>query len=517
MASDPRSDHKENLDQVFASAWAILLSPTSRIFTIKDIKALRLTCKLMNQLSTPLITRLSIRIDKLFEEPAWSDSEAGSDSEADSDSDCQQSGTGTGTKTKKPDIEADADPEAAAALIKGMVFPPLWETIHSLTINGDDSDYSDCCEDEFNPWSSKSFGLVMKRATNLKRLVLLEAKSLTFFKDAPLPSLETLMISYSTIHGDLLLPSSLVHLELYRTTFNSPAAAVQLFTSGTLPNLRSLHANFMIIGRDYDNMIKLKMIMRDQESSAEEDPDPAPAAAAAAAAAAAVEAAAAAAAASVEAAAAAAAPLPTNWLQIMSKMNLPSLESLSLMYIPGLSVTDAFRIGAVAQNLPRLKEYKAPFYAYSQYDSMWPTTDLDVAIAANFFKSSICAGIENLDLIGMLLYNKGFEVLVKHASNMPCLKTLAVDGIDTHKIGMMAEAGALGGWPSLQNLMVCIYAKDSNPAELPNNYRTKVAWYNHCKSKLGPVWPSLNCIRIAKAEILSSTEFENEFSLFTCV
>lgn len=41
-----------------------------------------------------------------------------------------------------------------------------------------------------------------------------------------------------------------------------------------------------------------------------------------------------------------------NWSKIMPQINLPSLESLILDYVPGLSVNDAFSIGRAAPNLP---------------------------------------------------------------------------------------------------------------------------------------------------------------------
>lgn len=84
----------------------------------------------------------------------------------------------------------------------------------------------------------------------------------------------------------------------------------------------------------------------------------------------------------------------------------------------------------------------------SRYDYI----GLDASFFRQFCTSSICYTIEDLNLIGMYVSDAAFEELFKNASSMKCLKVLTTGRFDGNKIEMLAESGAIGGWPLLEKL-----------------------------------------------------------------
>jgi hypothetical protein len=199
---------------------------------------------------------------------------------------------------------------------------------------------------------------------------------------------------------------------------------------------------------------------------------------------------------------------PSNWSYIMPRLKFPSLESLILNEVQGLGVTDAYRIGKAAENLPRLKDYVAPFYVNSRYDSVY----LDVNVARKFFESSICARMEDMDVSRMYLSDAGFDELVKTASNLQKLKRFTVDTVGKRKIKNMAEAGASGGFPLLEKFSLRISEEFANPRDLEQNYgraKDQEWWLNYCKEQLHSVWPGLE-IEVREVALLVARMSDSE-------
>ncbi len=114
-------------------------------------------------------------------------------------------------------------------------------------------------------------------------------------------TLETLRITRSYAVYGSCASSSLLHLNLHRSVFR-PSLARHLFTSGALPKLKTLNAEIFSIGNDCEDMIMLRITMRDYDplfvsGDADGETPTAP-------------------------------EQTSNWTYIMPRLNLPSLESL---------------------------------------------------------------------------------------------------------------------------------------------------------------------------------------------
>ena len=363
------------------------------------------------------------------------------DSYKDDDVTCLLETLGSMTQLEKLSIAGTVSPEDIEHVAESA---PFLANLTDLKLGHVGNTWEDDqCPD---PWVVEALSLLLNRVTNLKKLKLKNGESLIVLNEVALPRLEFLKISRCSIDtGIFSPPSSLVSLEFARVTFELQAA-LDLFTSGALSQLKTLHCRHVSIGTDEEDMICNKIDMRDNDNVQFYMPD--------------------------------------NWAQIIPRLNLPKAESLTFTWCTGLFSDDAFCIAKAASNVSNLKEYR-------------PRVEISVtpyvSALKEFCTSSICATLENLDLYGMHLGDDGFKELVNNAPHMQCLKRLTLYHIGEPEIEMIAETGERGGWPMLEKLTLKIC--DNGNLSIDRAY-----WQNYCRNVFHPVWPDLEIGLVRKLE-----------------
>jgi hypothetical protein len=201
---------------------------------------------------------------------------------------------------------------------------------------------------------------IMRRAINLKKLGLCGAPTLPLFGHTL--QLEELYIELCDCPDSIVLPPSLVRLELREFVVTAPAGLVNLFTSGQLPLLKHFEARG-VYSSSHD--------VNNQDIS---------------------------------------------WTNFLQHLKLPSLETLVLVSFLNSSTSDIFSIFKAAPNIPNLKEYEI---------SVYNRDPVDPVLVRQFFSSSLAAKLEDLDLDDVNLgSDEGLAAMLENISCMKRIKKL---------------------------------------------------------------------------------------------
>jgi hypothetical protein len=165
-----------------------------------------------------------------------------------------------------------------------------------------------------------------------------------------------------------------------------------------------------------------------------------------------------------------------NW-DFVHLLNLARVKSITFKNCGGLSQNTALRIAEAAPKIQNLIKFELQGEKFN----------VDFSLLKKFCTSSLATTLEYLNLSHGNLGDDGVNEIVEDASDMKCLKYLGLAINGEEHVEMIAQAGALGGWPQLQKL--ALYS------EAPRT--DKELWSTYCKQILDPVWPGLDSACIA--------------------